>query len=187
MIVLDSISDEQLGSILGSGGVAVLPTDTVYGLAASVANQAAVTRLYKIKKREGKPGTLIAADVEQLVALGLDKVQLTKVEHLWPGPVSVVLPVGEALEYIHAGLNSLAVRIPADSQLRQLLRNTGILLTSSANISGYQPAENEQQAIAYFGEDVDAYVRGSTAGRQSSTVVRLEPDGSVHVLRQGAR
>lgn len=163
----------------------MLPTDTVYGLVASATDIAAVRRLYAIKHREKKPGTLIAANTDQLVKLGLNYDDVMRVAHLWPAAISVVLPAGSSLKYLHEGLNSLAVRIPADQSLLQLLQTTGVLLTSSANPPGAQPAEDQATAIEYFGEDVDGYVAGFTAGRKSSTVVKLLPDGKLAILRQG--
>src|SRR6266567_4280535 len=92
------------------GAVGVIPTDTVYGLVARAADQAAAARLYEIKKREAKPGTLMAANSGQLEELGLKHRYLKAVEQFWPGAVSVVIPVGDpALKYLHQGKMSLAV------------------------------------------------------------------------------
>src|SRR6056297_2398867 len=100
-----------------------MPTDTVYGLVASAQSPAAVKRLYEVKGREeGKPGTLIAASVEQLAELGFDKSDLEKANAYWPGPVSIVLPAPDSLAYLHMGLESLAVRIPGKPDLIELLK-----------------------------------------------------------------
>jgi L-threonylcarbamoyladenylate synthase len=71
------------------GGIAVIATDTVYGVVARAADPLAVARLYDLKRREGKPGTVIAASVDQLVDMGIDRQYFTAVENLWPGAVSV--------------------------------------------------------------------------------------------------
>ncbi len=186
MTVLPSTSDPQLIDLLLGGRVGVLPTDTIYGLVAAASNQEAVGRLYSLKHREQKPGTLVAASVEQLVALGLDEKTLADVEHLWPNPISIIVPCKAELGYLNLGKGDLAVRIPSQPELRRLLERTGPLLTSSANHPGEPPANDVAEAQAYFGEQVDFYVDGGDlSGRPPSTVARLT-DGRLEVLRQGA-
>ena len=169
------------------GVIGVIPTDTVYGVVARAADKEAVSRLYALKKRDDKPGTLIAADLEQLEALGLKHRYLKAVEQFWPGAVSVVIPTSDPeLEYLHRGRMSLAVRVPADKALRALLKRAGPLLTSSANTPGEPPANTAEEAKAYFGEDVDFYADGGDlTGREPSTIIRIVDD-AVEVLRPGA-
>lgn len=167
------------------GIIGVIPTDTVYGVVARAADRDAVTHLYWLKHREHKPGTLIAANIDQLVALGFKRRYVQAVERFWPGPVSVVIPCPD-LDYLHQGVQSLAVRIPADEELRKLLQQTGPLLTSSANQPGEPPANTVDEAKQYFGNAVDFYEDGGDlSGRQSSTVIRMVDD-AVEVLREGA-
>jgi L-threonylcarbamoyladenylate synthase len=176
----------QAIDILQAGGVGVLPTDTVYGLVARAANPKAVARLYALKHREHKPGTIIAANVEQLVELGIHKRYLTAVQHLWPNPLSIVIPVGEDLTYLHQGLRSLPFRIPADPAFRKLLEASGPLISSSANQPGKPPANTVAEAEAYFGDAADFYVDGGDlSGREPSTVIRVVDD-AIEVLRPGA-
>jgi L-threonylcarbamoyladenylate synthase len=179
-------SEKQALEILTGGGVGVMPTDTVYGLVARVADRLAVGRFYALKHREHKPGTVVAASVEQLIELGLDERELRAVAHLWPNPLSVVIKAGPELDYLHQGLNSLVVRVPKDRALRTLLEQTGPLVTSSANQPGEPPAVNVVQARNYFGESIDFYVDGGDlSGRAPSTIVRVVRD-EVEVIRQGA-
>ena len=174
-------------SLTQPAAVGIIPTDTVYGLVARAADQAAVNRLYAVKSREDKPGTLIAADIQQLETLGLKHRYLKAVEQFWPGAVSVVIPVSDPqLEYLHQGKMSLAVRIPDDPKLQELLAKTGPLLTSSANPPGQPVAANIEQAKAYFGTKVDFYEDGGDlSGREPSTVIRIVDD-AIEVLRPGA-
>lgn len=167
--------------------VGVIPTDTVYGVVARAADNEAVVRLYDLKKRGNKPGTLIAADIKQLEELGLKHRYLKAVEQFWPGAVSVVIPAADpALAYLHQGKMSLAVRIPADKKLQKLLKQTGPLLTSSANQPGKDPATNIDQARQYFGDRVDFYEDGGDlSANQPSTLIRIVDD-AIEVLRQGA-
>jgi L-threonylcarbamoyladenylate synthase len=183
-IILNKLSDKQLIDLLQQGAVGVLPTDTVYGLVCVASNQAAVEHLYALKQREQKPGTVIAASIDQLVELGLKARYLKAVEHYWPNPISIVIP-SYGLGYIHQGVGSIATRIPADRDLQRLLEQTGPLVTSSANQPGEEPAATISQAQNYFGDSIDFYVDGGDLpDREASTVIRVVDD-MVEVLREG--
>ncbi|MEJ0072893.1 MAG: L-threonylcarbamoyladenylate synthase [Candidatus Saccharibacteria bacterium] len=186
MHVFTSLHDPELIALLKQGAVGVVPTDTVYGLVCRADMESAVSRLYALKHREQKPGTVIAGRLQQLIDLGLRARYLKAVEHYWPNPLSVVIPCGEDLAYLHQGRHSLAVRIPADDSIRAFLSQTGVLLTSSANLPGEPIAENLAEAQAYFGDGVDFYVDGGTVvDRPPSTVIRIIDD-AIEVLREGA-
>ena len=180
----DFISIEEAYKTILNGGVGVLPTDTLYGLVAKANNADAVSRLYALKDRENKPGTVIAQNIDQLVELGLKRRYLRAVNKYWPGPVSVIIPTGPNLSYLHQGKFSLAVRIPNDPNLTKLLSVTGPLLTTSANAPGKPPATNIDEAKQYFGNKVDFYVDGGPNNGQPSTVIRVVDD-VIEILRQG--
>ena len=168
------------------GAVGIIPTDTVYGVVAQATDPAAVQRLYRLKHREGKPGTIIAASLQQLEELGLKHRYVKAVEQYWPGALSVVIPCGPELQYLHQGKFSLAVRIPDDKNLQKLLQQTGPLLTSSANHPGEPLSTTIEQAKQYFADEVDFYVDGGDlSANQPSTIIRIIDD-AVEVLRQGA-
>jgi L-threonylcarbamoyladenylate synthase len=179
--------DETIRKLKQAGAIGVIPTDTVYGVVARAADEKAVARLYELKSREGKPGTIIAADIDQLVDLGIKRRYLTAVEHYWPGAVSVIIPSSDPqLAYLHQGKMSLAIRVTADPALRDVVGQIGPLLTSSANDPGEPTATRVHEAQAYFGDKVDFYVDGGDlADREPSTVIRIVDD-AVEVLRQGA-
>ncbi len=185
--VFDNITDDNLIALLHRGKVGILPTDTLYGLVCSAAQVAAVENLYKAKNRDKKPGTIIAADVDQLVGLGLKKRYLTAVEQYWPGAVSIVIPSGDPkTNYLRLGASGLAVRIVADKKLAKLLKQTGPLMTTSANLPGKKPSETVEQAMAVFKNTIDFYVDGGNLSkRKPSTVIRIVDD-AVEVLREGA-
>lgn len=186
MTVFTSLDDAQVIDLLSKGKVGVIPTDTIYGLATLASNEEGVTRLYGLKKRDKKLGTFIAADIEQLFSLGLSEPALRAVAHLWPNPVSVVIPTHKGWEYLDLGKGSLAVRIPREARLRTLLQQTGPLVTSSANLFDQPPSNTIQEAQAYFGEAVDFYVDGGDlSGRPPSTIARFLGI-RLEVLREGA-
>lgn len=185
MRIFQSIDDVELVGLIKSGAVGVMPTDTVYGVVCRAADKQAVERLYAAKHRENKPGTVIAAKVQQLIDLGLRARYVKAVEQYWPNPLSVVIPCGPELHYLDSG-KGLAVRVPAHPKIHELLLKTGPLLTSSANQPGEPPATTLAEAQAYFGDTVDFYVDGGTIiGHAPSTVIRIIDD-AIEVLREGA-
>lgn len=187
MQIFHSLSDPALVACLKAGEVGVLPTDTLYGLVARIANPSAVERLYALKHREKKPGTTIAASISQLAEIGIDLQLLDKLRPYWPAPLSVVLPLGPSLQHLHQGVGESPFRVVADEELRMLLEQTGPLVTSSANQPGEPPAQNLHEAQAYFGDHVDFYVDGGDVGdRPPSTIAKFDDNGLLQVLRAGA-
>ncbi len=189
MITLSSLDDPELIRLLAAGRVGVIPTDTIYGIVASAYDSDAVHRLYVLKNREGqgKTGTIIAADAQQLVDLGVPPEHVARATHLWPNPISVEMPLDESLAYIHKGSGHNAFRVVADPEVRKLLKQTGPLLTSSANLAEMPSATTLAEAQGYFGDTVAFYVDGGDRGnRPPSTVVVLSSEGKLDVARPGA-
>jgi L-threonylcarbamoyladenylate synthase len=180
------VTIEQALAIVGAGGIGVMPTDTLYGVVASASDRIAVRRLYALKQRDRKPGTLIAASIEQLVALGIEEKALRQNAHWWPNSISVVLPASDDLEYLHVGLDSLPIRIPKPLSVRSYLTSSGPLLTSSANQPGQPSATTIDEAYAYFGDRVDFYVDGGVMPANAASTIIRPNGGSVEILRQGA-
>jgi len=109
---------QPLRALLARGGVLAIPTESSYGLGADPWNPAGVETIYRIKARErGKPLLVVVAGVEQLAPLGihlgndLDLNIVKRLFALWPGPLTVILPVSQPLP-ASAGESSLAVRVP---------------------------------------------------------------------------
>lgn len=184
MKIFTSLTDPEVVRLLKNGAVGVIPTDTVYGLVCQAANQGAVERLYGLKDRELKPGTIVAANVEQFAAIGIPKRYMAGAERYWPGAVSVETP--HSIAYLHQGTGRQALRIPDDVALRAFLLQVGALQTTSANRPSEPVAETVDEAKAYFGDAVDFYVDGGELrGRPASTIIRIVDD-VVEVIREGA-
>lgn len=181
---------EKLVSVLRHGGVAVLPTDTIYGILGSALAEKTVERIYIIRERQPKkPCIMLIADMTDIARFGVHLSESEKcfLNLVWPGKVSVVLPCPhKRYAYLHRGTKTLAFRVPRNKWLRDILRETGPLIAPSANPEGSVPAETIRQAKSYFGGAIDLYM---SAGRRlqgkASTVVSLDR-GEVMVLREGA-
>lgn len=184
-LMLRSINDRRLLELLKNGAVGILPTDTVYGLVASARLPQAVNQIYEIKGRQAKPGTLLAANIAQLVELGFKRRYLKAVEDFWPNSLSIILPCPE-LEYLHLGKQSLPVRIPDDDSLLGLLEKVGPLQTTSANLPRETPATTLGEAEQYFGNKVGFYVDGGNlSGHEPSTIIEINDD-AITIIRPGA-
>ena len=169
---------QRAAKMLRSGGIVAFPTDTVYGLGASVDDELAQKRIYQVKGRPaGMPLILMVAAESQLEGLvHVDSRAEAMMRKWWPGPLTLVL---------HAlGGGTLGVRIPRHQVALGLLRHAGPLMTTSANLHGEDPAMTAEEAAKLSG--VMAVIDGGAApGGTASSVLDLtgpEP----HVLREGA-
>ncbi len=186
MQVFSSLTNPRVSSILLSGGIGVIPTDTVYGLVARAEHKQAVERLYDLKKRARQPGTIIAANIEQLHTLGFAYHALHIADQFWPDALSVIIDASSTAKYLKTTLSDLPVRIPNHEHLLRLLRQTGPLMTTSANHPHQPTATDLTTARNYFADQVDFYVDGGElSGRPPSTIIRIT-DGRIIVVRHGA-
>lgn len=171
-----------------NGKLAVIPTDTIYGIVAAAFLPRAVNSLYRIRGRNmKKPCIILCSSKKDLPKLGIkiaagDKKLLSKI---WPNPVSVILPcVSAKMKYLHRGTKTLAVRMPKNKKLRDFIKKTGPILAPSVNPEGRPPAKNIAEAKSYFGGKVSVYVRGRVS-EKPSTIISLI-DGRIKVIRPGA-
>ena len=169
------------------GAVGVIPTDTVYGLVALASDSRAIEKMYSLKRRDTQPGTIVASSVDDLVSLGFDKKQLQKVAKYWPASLSVVLDATSIPKYLKDTRSSLAVRIPNHPTLLELLKKTGPLMTTSANMPGLQTSTSVLMAEDYFREGVDYYVDGGEINDITpSTIIGFDENDEMIVYREGA-
>lgn len=174
-------------AVLNSGGVIVLPTDTVYGVGVSVSAPGAIEKLFELKGRPtSKPIPVLGADIAGLSAVvEFDGSAEGIAERFWPGPLTLVLPraAGFSVDLGGDGAEGVAVRVPAHDLALELLRAAGPLAVTSANPSGEPPASTIEEARAYLGAGVGAYLDGGVCDGAPSSVVSLL-DG-VAMLREG--
>ena len=184
MNVATSVKDPLVARSLRAGGIGVIRTDTLYGVIARADDEAAVQRVYELKGRDDDKSPIVLIDSIEQIYDDLSAEHAAYMASVWPGPFSVIVPAEQAPSWIARGNGSVAYRMPAVDELRKLIRMTGPLIAPSANPQGAQPALDVAEATAYFGSQVDFYVDGGRVTNSTpSSIIRLEPDGSVTKLR----
>jgi tRNA threonylcarbamoyl adenosine modification protein (Sua5/YciO/YrdC/YwlC family) len=173
-----------------AGDLVVLPTDTVYGVAADAFKADAVQRLLDAKStgRDMPPPVLISV-VESLDALATDVPDAGRklCEEFWPGPLTVICHAQSSLMWdLGDTQGTVSLRVPDHENTRELLSRTGPLAVSSANKSGQAAALDVYDAEDQLGESVAVYLDGGeAAGGASSTIVDITGD-TPRVVRVGA-
>jgi tRNA threonylcarbamoyl adenosine modification protein (Sua5/YciO/YrdC/YwlC family) len=185
--LLQGIAEAE--AALRRGELVVLPTDTVYGIAAEAFDPVAVDGLLKAKGRgRDMPPPVLVGTVRAAMALVMDLTDTGKdlVDEFWPGGLTIVCRSSPTLVWdLGETKGTVAVRMPLHHVALDLLKKTGPLAVSSANVSGQPPATTADEAMAQLGDSVSVYLdAGPCPGDVPSTIVDLT--GSVpRLLRRG--
>lgn len=186
---------------IARGELIVMPTDTVYGIAADAFTPAAVQRLLDAKGRgRDQPPPVLVAGQSALAALVEEIPEPVQrlVDEFWPGGLTIVLPAQPSLAWdLGDTLGTVAVRMPDQRVALELLEETGPLAVSSANLTGKSAAISADGAQSMLGDSVAVYLDGghsetgvaSTIVDATSLVQRRGDEQSeprVRVLREGA-
>jgi tRNA threonylcarbamoyl adenosine modification protein (Sua5/YciO/YrdC/YwlC family) len=186
---------------IGRGELIVIPTDTVYGVAADAFSPAAVQRLLDAKGRDRTaPPPVLVPGIPTLDALAEfvpDEVRAL-VAKFWPGGLTVVLRARPTLDWdLGETRGTVAVRMPSDRIALELLAETGPLAVSSANRTGEPAAMTAAAAQQQLGDSVAVYLEAGEAGvaypdaaaGTGSTIVDVtaleHPEGKLRILRHG--
>jgi L-threonylcarbamoyladenylate synthase len=172
-----------------NGGLIAFPTDTVYGLAALIHDPAAIDRLYQAKERAlNKAIAVLIGEMAQLeqVAHHLPEAGRRLVNRYWPGALTLVVPRHPDLPDNLSLNNTIGVRMPDHDFALELLRKTGPLATTSANISGSSSPRSAQDVLEQLDGRIELLLDGGeTPGGIPSTVVDCTQETLV-ILREGA-
>lgn len=178
----------KAAQIVKQGGIVAYPTETVYGLGCDPLNPHAVKRVLAIKQNRNKPFPVLAAkitDVSKIAFLSLNGKNLAS--KFWPGPLTIVFPKKNALSNVVTfGLDSVGVRIPNNQVALSLIRlSGGLLVGSSANLTGETPPRSVEDMSKKLIDMVDVVLDGGATGHgKPSTVVDLS-SGTPKILRDG--
>ncbi len=175
--------------ILRADGTVAFPTDTVYGLAASAFSFKGIARLYEMKKRdENKSIAVLLGDVSQakLVAESFSSEAESLANKFWPGALTLIVEKKDGLPENISRRPTIGIRIPDHDFVRNLIRMTGPLAVTSANLSGKAPSVSIDGFLDELGAQLDLILDGGkTVGGIPSTVIDCTV-APLKILRQGS-
>jgi L-threonylcarbamoyladenylate synthase len=174
--------------ILREGGLIAFPTDTVYGLGALAFNRRAVESIYLAKHRPiEKAIPILIGDMNDLEKIADEVTDLARklASHFWPGPVTLLFPKKPTLSESVSATSTVGVRMPDHPVARDLLRATGPMAVTSANLSGQPSPTTAQEVFAQLSGRINLVIDGGrTPGGVPSTLV--DPaGGEIKILREG--
>lgn len=167
---------EKLAILLKESAIAIVPTDTIYGIVGSALQRKTVEKIYTLRKRNPKkPMVILIHSLSDLALFGIHTTptQRKVLKTVWPGKVSVILRCRvRQFTYLHRGTRTLALRMPHDKILCKILSISGPLVAPSANLEGHAPAKNMREARKYFGSNV-LYCKDNAKKGTPSTILEL--------------
>ena len=176
--------------ILLRGGLVACPTESFYGLAVDAANEAAIERLFLLKKRDPERPVLILIPFLELLTkfvTHIPPVALNLIRKFWPGGLTLVFEASKRVSpLLTADTGKVGIRLsdhPVATALARAIE--GPVTGTSANISGAPPCRHAEEVMGYFGQEIDLIIDGGeTAGGIGSTIldVTVEPP---RILRDG--
>lgn len=182
---------KKSGEILRHGGIVAIPTETVYGLAASAYNDDAINKVFIAKGRpQDNPLIVHICNLDMLeeVAADIPQCAYECAKRFWPGPFTMILKKSERVaESVSAGLDTVAVRMPSEKTARDIIFSSGLPLAApSANLSGSPSPTTASHVIDDLDGRIDAVVIGNDCEiGVESTVITLAEE-KPRLLRPGA-
>lgn len=186
--VTDPGALERAREIIQRGGLIAFPTDTVYGIGASAFDQDAIEAIYLVKERSHlKAIPILIGDPGEIgrLAASIPPSAERLIHHFWPGALTLVLPIHPDLPPNLSEGETIGIRVPDHLPARELLRATGPLAATSANLSGQPSALTAQEVQHSLAGRLDLILDGGPApGGLASTVLDLTADPP-RILREG--
>lgn len=196
--ILKAVTEKEIeiaaikgGKILRDGGIVAMPTETVYGLAASIFDEAAIKHIFEVKGRpQDNPLIVHIADVSEfndLVRNVPDEAKRLS-DAFWPGPLTIILKKSEKVsDIVTAGLDSVGIRMPSHPAARALIKAAGTPLAApSANLSGRPSTTSAKHVFDDLNGQIPLVIDGgqSNIGIESTVLTFLE-DKTALILRPG--
>ena len=188
-IGISLLNDElQLAvTAISNNEIVGIPTETVYGIGVNPTSQTAVNKIFELKERdEDKPLSILISSFSDIHKLGVVSTIPEVVELYWPGPLTII--VETTLEFSDGvgtkSPNTIGIRVPDNDLAIELLKITGPLAVTSANISGNEDVKSDVDAQNIFGDAIKHYIKGEALHGSGSTIIDLREEGG-RILREG--
>jgi len=186
--LVNQIDASKAIKFLHAGEIVALPTETVYGLAGDATNDSAVAKIFATKGRpDFNPLIIHVAYLEQSYKIGIFSKNAKKfAKEYWPGPLTIVVPKRDPKFALlaTAGLDTVAIRIPAHPIMREVLASNLMLAAPSANVSGRLTPTQSEHVKANF-PDIYIVEGGKCVVGLESTVITFDENDEPVILRQG--
>ena len=181
---------EQAASMLRKGGLVAVPTETVYGIAASAEDGVAVQMIYDLKDRDyDKPVSVLVTgmDMVEKYCQNIPPVAYRLAEKYWPGPLTMILEDKEVVPaMVTADTGTLGVRCPDHPLTLAIIEKAGVPLAApSANPSGDEPAKTAQEVLDYFNRKIECVVDGGPCAMGVASTILDLTEEEPQVLREG--
>ena len=178
---------EKTFQVIKKGGIVVFPTDTVYGIGCNPYNVNSVEKIYEIKSREkikSLPVLAYSLDTVKEIAR-IDTFTEKIIKKYWPGPLTLILELTDKKLKKSLNLdNKIAVRIPDSKCTLKLLEKCGLLVGTSANISGSSPSTDPKECLKNI-TNYDVFLNGGTiTSKGESTIIEIENE-QIKIIRKG--
>jgi L-threonylcarbamoyladenylate synthase len=178
---------EKTSQIIKNGGIVIFPTDTVYGIGCNPYNINSIKKIYEIKSREkikSLPVLAHSLDIVKEIA-SIDEFTEKIMKKYWPGPLTLILKLTDQKLKKSLNLeNKIAVRIPDSKCTLKLLEKCGLLVGTSANISGNSSYTNPDECLKNI-NNYDVFLNGGTiTSKGESTIIEIEND-KIKIIREG--
>ncbi len=177
--------------VIRNGGIAIVPTDTVYGIIGDARNESVIKKVFSVKKRPEEKAFPVfigsISDARRWAYISDQKASF--LEHVWPGQITVIFQKkGRLPSALIGGKETLGIRVPDSAFLLKLLSFFDFpLLQTSANISSWPAARTPEEVLRYFdaaADDIDLFVSAGAFSGTPSTVIDFTSDHPI-LLRSG--
>ena len=178
---------EKTFQVIKNGGIVIFPTDTVYGIGCNPYNVNAIEKIYEIKSREkikSLPVLAYSLDIVKKIT-DIDTFTEKIIKKYWPGPLTLILELTDKKLKKSLKLdNKIAVRIPDSKCTLKLLKKCGLLVGTSANISGNPSSTDPKECLKNI-INYDVFLNGGTiTSKGESTIIEIENE-EIKIIRKG--
>jgi L-threonylcarbamoyladenylate synthase len=184
----DDVGIKKTSEIIEKGGIVIFPTDTVYGIGCNPYNIDSIKRIYEIKSREkikSLPVLAYSVDIVKKIVV-IDNFTEKIIQKYWPGPLTLILELKDQKLKESLNLqNKIAIRIPDSKCTLKLLEKCGLIVGTSANISGNTSYTNPDDCMKNV-KNYDVFLNGGTiTSKGESTIIEIE-NKKIKIIREGA-